>query len=517
MPALIRFLKDILRFTIDIDKRKFIYKKKGEIFMFLKQKKETKRKISFFMAAALVFSLIPAPSMANAAEKSTPNAKLQGNVDNATIKINGTTAVSGDSVSLKDGKATIIVEADNGYMFDSVDNITLETEVTGETLETTAPSSTPSGGAVSPDETDTPTTTPSSEPTETPGTPTSEPATGGAASGSSTEAAAYSLRENTTGTLNETKTSITFELTNITKNILIKLSGSAKPDTRKFKVTFENKLAKAGYEAKCDSKAFTSGNSVTGGSIVSLVVNADANCVFKDAPVVMANDIKAELTPNKTNTSYSVKGGIKITSETKVSISGKAYEKFNVTIKDASATLKNATLTATYNNKEFTGGEVLEGDAVILKITPKEGYAFTEVPVVKAGTATVPSSAFEKVAGGAYNVSVTIEAATELSVSGTAELQKLTDASPSDNANNASLAETDFTDEKVLGSFLNAFANDQYIDEAKANEIKTAVSKNEAYIQAALNVTGASAEAKTEATGLIKNDTSLGINTDNLS
>lgn len=517
MPALIRFLKDILRFTIDIDKRKFIYKKKGEIFMFLKQKKETKRKISFFMADALVFSLIPAPSMANAAEKSTPNAKLQGNVDNATIKINGTTAVSGDSVSLKDGKATIIVEADNGYMFDSVDNITLETEVTGETVETTAPSSTPSGGAVSPDETDTPTTTPSSEPTETPGTPTSEPVTGGAASGSSTEAAAYSLRENTTGTLNETKTSITFELTNITKNILIKLSGSAKPDTRKFKVTFENKLAKAGYEAKCDSKAFTSGNSVTGGSIVSLVVNADANCVFKDAPVVMANDIKAELTPNKTNTSYSVKGGIKITSETKVSISGKAYEKFNVTIKDASATLKNATLTATYNNKEFTGGEVLEGDAVILKITPKEGYAFTEVPVVKAGTATVPSSAFEKVAGGAYNVSVTIEAATELSVSGTAELQKLTDASPSDNANNASLAETDFTDEKVLGSFLNAFANDQYIDEAKANEIKTAVSKNEAYIQAALNVTGASAEAKTEATGLIKNDTSLGINTDNLS
>ena len=543
MPALIRFLKDILRFTIDIDKRKFIYKKKGEIFMFLKQKKETKRKISFFMAAALVFSLIPAPSIANAAEKSTPNAKLQGNVDNATIKINETTVVSGNSVSLQDGKVTIIVEADNGYMFDSVDNITLETEVTGETGETTAPSSTPSGGAVSPDETDTPSTTPSSEPTETPssaptdaptteptatasptpvvtetpGTPTSEPATGGATSGSSTEAAAYSLRENTTGTISETKTSITFELTGITKNILIKLSGSAKPDTRQFKVTFENKLAKASYKAECDSKAFTSGNSVTGGSIVSLVVNADANCVFKDTPVVMANDIKAELTPNETNTSYSVKGGIKITSETKVSISGKAYEKFNVTIKDASATLKNATLTATYNNKEFTGGQVLEGDAVILKITPKEGYAFTEVPVVKAGTATVPSSAFEKVAGGAYNVTVTIEAATELSVEGTAALQKLTDASPDDNANNASLAETDFTDEKVLGSFLNAFANDQDIDEAKANEIKTAVSKNEAYIQAALNVTGASAEAKTEATGLIKKDTSLGINTDNLS
>lgn len=494
--------------------------------MFLKQKKETKRKISFFMAAALVFSLIPAPSMVNAAEKSTPNAKLQGNVDNATIKINNTEVTSGASISLQDGKAAIIVEAINGYMFDNANNITLETEVIGETGETDTPSSSPSG-----EPTETPSSSPSEEPTETPSVPpvTEAPsaspstpaspsgtATSGAAGGSA-GTAAYSLRENATGVLNDTKTSITFELTGITENILIKLSGSAKPDTRKFKVTFEDNLTKASYKAVCNNKELTSGSTVTGGSIVSLVVNAESNCIFKEAPVVMANDIKAELTPDATNTSYSVKNGIKITSDTTVSISGTAYEKYNVTIKDSSKTLENATLTATYNGKDFTGGEVLEGDAVILKITPKAGYAFTEVPVVKAGTETVPSSAFEKAAGGAYNVSVTIKAATELSVSGTAELQKLTDASPDDNANNASLAETDFTDEKVLGSFLNAFANDQNIDEAKANEIKEAVSKNEAYLQAALNVTGASAEAKEEANNLIKNDSSLGINTDNLS
>ncbi len=497
--------------------------------MFFKQKKETKRKTSFFMAAALVFSLIPAPPVANA--ENLPNAKLQGNVNNATIEINGTEATSGASILLKNGTATITVKADDGYMFNSVSDVTLQTEITGEASGTTEPSTTPSGSTISPAPSDTPSGSPSSEPgtdatasptveptenptaeptenptteptntpsvppaTEAPSASPSAPASPSSAAangtdGNSAGTAAYSLREAVTGTLDSTKTIITFTLESITQDILIKLSGSAKADTRQFKVTFKNELAKANYEAVCDGKTLKDGSSVTGGSIVSLKISPKERCVFKEAPVVMVNDIKAELTPNEANTSYNVKNGIKITSDTTVAISGKAYEKYDVTIKDASSTLKNAVLTATYNNKEFTGGEVLEEDAVILKITPNAGHAFTETPVVKAGTETVPSSAFEIGAGGAYNVNVTIKASTELSVSGTAELQKLTDASPDDNANNDSLA----------------------------NEIKNAVSKDEAYIQAALSVTGASAEAKTEAASLIKNNTSLGIDAANLS
>lgn len=525
--------------------------------MFFKQKKETKRKTSFFMAAALVFSLIPAPPVANA--ENLPNAKLQGNVNNATIEINGTEATSGASILLKNGTATITVKADDGYMFNSVSDVTLQTEITGEASGTTEPSTTPSGSTISPAPSDTPSGSPSSEPgtdatasptveptenptaeptenptteptntpsvppaTEAPSASPSAPASPSSAAangtdGNSAGTAAYSLREAVTGTLDSTKTIITFTLESITQDILIKLSGSAKADTRQFKVTFKNELAKANYEAVCDGKTLKDGSSVTGGSIVSLKISPNERCVFKEAPVVMVNDIKAELTPNEANTSYNVKNGIKITSDTTVAISGKAYEKYDVTIKDASSTLKNAVLTATYNNKEFTGGEVLEEDAVILKITPNAGHAFTETPVVKAGTETVPSSAFEIGAGGAYNVNVTIKASTELSVSGTAELQKLTDASPDDNANNASLAETDFTDNKVIESFLNAFTNNKDIDDSLANEIKNAVSKDEAYIQAALSVTGASAEAKTEAASLIKNNTSLGIDAANLS
>ena len=128
----------------------------------------------------------------------------------------------------------------------------------------------------------------------------------------------------------------------------------------------------------------------------------------------------------------------------------------------------------------------------------------------------VPADNFEKTAGGVYNVSVTIKAATELSVSGKAELQKITDASPEDNANNASLAETDFTDEKILESFLDAFANNSSVNAETAKKIKEAVIKSEAYIQASINVTGASAEAKTEANTLIKENASIGIDADNL-
>ncbi len=521
--------------------------------MFLRQKKETKRKISFFMATALVFSLIPAPSMVNAEE--TLKATLQGSVGNATIKFNNQAVVSGNSISISsEGTATITVEANNGYIFNSENDVTLSAETIVEPDETTKPSVTPSteptnepsvtpsteptnepsvtpsteptsGPSVTPsaEPTSGPSVTPSTEPTSGPSVTTStEPASGPSvtASGGATKVAAYSLRTAVAdASLNETKTVITFTLSGITENILVRLSGNATKaadDTKSHTVKFNSSLIKASYEAICDGEKLQTNSSVTGGSIVSLNVIAGNNCIFKEAPVVMVNGSNVELTPNKTKTSYSVKSGIEITSDTTIDISGKAFEKYNVTIKDASDTLENATLTATYNNKEFTGGEVLEGDTVILKITPETGYAFNNIPIVKAGTVDVPADNFEKTAGGAYNVSVTIKAATELSVSGKAELQKITDASPEDNANNASLAETDFTDEKILESFLDAFANNSSVNAETAKKIKEAVIKSEAYIQASINVTGASAEAKTEANTLIKENASIGIDADNL-
>jgi len=545
--------------------------------MFLRQKKETKRKISFFMATALVFSLIPAPSMVNAEE--TLKATLQGSVGNATIKFNNNAVVSGNSISISsEGTATITVEANNGYIFNSENDVTLLAETIVEPDETTKPSVTPSteptdepsvtpsteptsGPSVTPstEPTNEPSVTPSTEPTNEPSvtpsteptsgpsvtpsaeptsgpsvtpsaeptsgpsvTPSTEPASGPSvtASGGAAKVAAYSIRTAVAdASLNKTKTVITFTLSGITENILVRLSGNATKaadDTKSHTVKFNSSLIKASYEAICDEEKLQTNSSVTGGSIISLNVIAGNNCIFKEAPVVMVNGSNAELTPNKTKTSYSVKNGIKITSDTTIDISGKAFEKYNVTIKDASGTLKNATLTATYNNKEFTGGEVLEGDTVILKITPEAGYAFNTIPIVKAGTVNVPAGNFEKTAGGAYNVSVTIKADTELSVSGEAELQKITDASPAGNANNASLEETNFKDEKILESFLDAFANNSSVNEETAKKIKEAVSKSEAYIQASINVTGASAEAKTEANTLIKENASIGIDADNL-
>ncbi len=288
--------------------------------MFFKQKKETKRKTSFFMAAALVFSLIPAPPVANA--ENLPNAKLQGNVNNATIEINGTEATSGASILLKNGTATITVKADDGYMFNSVSDVTLQTEITGEASGTTEPSTTPSGSTISPAPSDTPSGSPSSEPgtdatasptveptenptteptetpsvppaTEAPSTPTSAPsspssATANGTDGNSAGTAAYSLREAVTGTLDSTKTIITFTLESITQDILIKLSGSAKADTRQFKVTFKNELAKANYEAVCDGKTLQDGSSVTGGSIVSLKISSKERCVFKELLLYVA-------------------------------------------------------------------------------------------------------------------------------------------------------------------------------------------------------------------------------------
>jgi len=375
--------------------------------MFLRQKKETKRKISFFMATALVFSLIPAPSMVNAEE--TLKATLQGSVGNATIKFNNNAVVSGNSISISsEGTATITVEANNGYIFNSENDVTLLAETIVEPDETTKPSVTPSTEptdepSVTPstEPTSGPSVTPSTEPTNEPSvTPSTEPTSGPSVtpSGGATKVAAYSLRTAVAdASLNETKTVITFTLSGITENILVRLSGNATKaadDTKSHTVKFNSSLIKASYEAICDEEKLQTNSSVTGGSIISLNVIAGNNCIFKEAPVVMVNGSNAELTPNKTKTSYSVKNGIKITSDTTIYISGKAFEKYNVTIKDASGTLKNATLTATYNNKEFTGGEVLECDTVILKITPEAGYAFNTIPIVKAGTVNVPAGNF---------------------------------------------------------------------------------------------------------------------------
>ncbi|MCI9077370.1 MAG: leucine-rich repeat protein [Lachnospiraceae bacterium] len=307
---------------------------------------------------------------------------------------------------------------------------------------------------------------------------------------------------------------ITFTLDDITQDILIKLSGNAVADQRKFNVTFESELAKADYKAVCDGKELKTGDSVTGGSIVSLDITAKNNCVFKEAPAVMANGSNTELILDKTNNSYSVKDGIKITSDTKVAISGTAYEKYNVTLDGDRLT--NARLEATYNDQSFDGGDVIEGDTVTLKITPNTGYAFKDLPVVKNGSANVDASAFKELSGGAYSVDVIIKSAVTLSVSGKAEAQQITDgSSPSDNANNASLSGTDFTKPEVLDNFLDAFANNKTVDNIQ--EIKEAINNKTAYIQAAINVTGASIEAKEEARSLIKENTSLGIDANNLS
>ena len=194
-------------------------KRKGRIFLmkFFKQTKETKRKISFFMALAMIISLLPVSPYAKAATKSGTDPKVTVNCTVTGVTSAAVEKKTGTNVS---GAVIITLKADSGYIFNDKSNIHISTgsaaekgtittdcAVSGSSigennsqLEITTPSSieanattyeitvsninsditvTITGNATKKDTaTPTPTVTPITEPTETPTkAPTATPST----------------------------------------------------------------------------------------------------------------------------------------------------------------------------------------------------------------------------------------------------------------------------------------------------------------------------------------------------
>lgn len=84
---------------------------------FFRQTKETKRKLSFFMALAMVISLLPVSPVAKAATND-PKVVVECKIDHAKA------TVKGNSTS---GTAIVTITADTGYKFDDTSNIEVTT------------------------------------------------------------------------------------------------------------------------------------------------------------------------------------------------------------------------------------------------------------------------------------------------------------------------------------------------------------------------------------------------------
>ncbi len=384
---------------------------------FFKQTKETKRKISFFMALAMVISLLPVSPVAKAAVSNT-NTATDCNVyivNNCSTYVTVSDTLTGTAI--KDGAGTtsavIKVKAAGSFNISAVSSSSVDITETGKELGGLAVSD--NKGVVT-------------GVSVTVKKVTSKPA------GTVTSCAVSSSAVNTVSIKGVTEGKV--------KYAEITVDGIANGDveiTLSYKNTTEEEgkqnpnvsfntegLINAGVTAKSaynreeldlNTNATTA---VTNGSIVSLTITPDRNNKFNTAPVVKVGNDTVEVTA--TGNSYAV-NKIDITKDTTIVVSGKAEPegsseaKYNVSIEN---TLKNAKVVATFNKNPFENGKLTKSDVVSITVTPNDGYFYNEKnqPLVEASGA-VTKGALATDDSGSYTATVTgFTKATTIKVSG---------------------------------------------------------------------------------------------------
>lgn len=480
---------------------------------FLKQTKETKRKISFFMALAMIISLLPASPVVKAAANATgataSNCNVYVNLDKTSedyVKLDG--VVTGGAIAEKEATTASVILApkDKNVKFESVHpekGILGVPDGNGVTI-----------GSISLKKGDV-TTSASVVVRKKEGSDSKKPAV--AISSSSVNGNVIAEVS-----LSATGPSIEGENKNITGAVIsidgikegndievavVMEDGTAvTPSSKEVNVEFKVQIEGAIFKATSDGKVLATSSSsikLTEKSTINLEITPNTDKEFDGDPAVTATGASV----NGSVSGGIYKGTVAIgTEDVTVTINAKTKNKpatdtgFAVTY---SGKVENADIAVSLSGNEFESGDKVNAkDTLDITITPKSGYYFAEGRAPKVTLKSENSAALveKEATGNVYKVSVSsFKAATEITISGAAEKANVTnETKPESNVGAATL---DTSSIQVIEQNLkDAFKKGDKVTAASAAAVTEALNKGGA-IGVSLSVTTAGISANDAKTG----------------
>ncbi len=387
---------------------------------FFKQTKETKRKISFFMALAMVISLLPVSPVAKAASDTKTATDCNVYIVNECSKyVTVSDTLTGTAIKKGAGttSAVIKVKANDSYKISAVSSSSVDITETGKEL----------GGLTINDSAGKVVTGVSITVKKVTSNPGNISTSCAVSASSINKVSIKEAKEN-----NATYAAITVDgVKEGDVEITLSYKKTTEEETKNPTVSFNvgglsgaKITAKSVYDKKGVALDTSKTTPVTSGSIVSLTITPEGNNKFKNGPVVKKNsattvDVKAE------GTSY-VSGDITIDGTTTITVTGTAepedspVSKYSV---DLSGNITNADVVAEFGGKTFNSGKIGDltaKDTVTITVTPKTGYFYNETvqPLIEASGATT-KGALATGDSGSYIATVTgFTKATTIKVSG---------------------------------------------------------------------------------------------------
>lgn len=356
---------------------------------FFKQTKETKRKISFFMALAMIISLLPVSPVVKAAssDANTKDCNVYI-VNNCSTYVKVSDTLTGNAIkagSEATTSAVIKVKPENNYKIGAVSNASVNISQSDTVL----------GGLTVTDKSGNVVTGVSI----TVKSVTAEPSNITTSCAISSSAISkISIKEAAEG--NATYAAITVDGANSDVEITLSYKKAETGETTvTHEVTFKQHISNASIKAKArldgketalDTIANGGVLSVTSGSIIDITLTPGDKHIFKQEPTVKADGNIL----NKSGSGYNYSTNA-ITKDIEIEIEANAeLEESSGEVKYQigfdSTGLKNAKAVAEVNKTAFTGGELAAEEIVSITVTPDNGYVFTnkEQVLIEASGAT---------------------------------------------------------------------------------------------------------------------------------
>lgn len=455
---------------------------------FFKQTKETKRKISFFMALAMVISLLPASPVVKAASNDTSN--IYVNIDDASktyVKLDK--VVTGGATGDKEATtaSVIVVPKDNSVTFTNVksegaQDVTSAKAVTLGSIAIKKGEATTSASVVVRKKTD--------------GSGKADASVSPSALGNVIANASLVATGSGIANSSDCVTGAVISINGIAANNDIEVAivldngeevtnpGEDKTAT----VTFDDKkMTDATFKVEQDGKVIASSDNKTAkvlkSSIISLSIIPGKDKEFKELPKIIGAGVTIIKEGYKTGGVYEFTLQLGVAEQATVSINAVATDivpsvkEYTV---DYSSTIVNADIKVTLSGKNFeTGSKVKADDTLDIIISPKSGYYFdsANLPnVALAGkTATLDVTG---VVENDYKASVSqFTADTKIKISGTVKkADVVNETKPGDNVGAATLDTESI--QAIKTDLTGAFEKDSGITAASKAAVEAALENN---------------------------------------
>lgn len=401
---------------------------------FFRQTKETKRKLSFFMALAMVISLLPVSPVAKAEEKAA-NVTVTGSVTGAEI-----TSVTSNA-AISSGSALITLTANDGYAFTDKESVIVNMTTPGSANKAN-------------------------------NSCTVTAVTTSSMTGNAKVATSASIS-------NDGKT-YTLTVENISDDINVNLGGSATklcdvkyglPTTSNidYVVTLSNGYT---YNAK--------GNSVATGTVITIEATPKSGFAWEDEPtlptVSVAPANSATVVNFATLANNTAKATVKINAGTTITVSGGKVIADSTTDEICSVTINKSKLgsgialtTTNEDGTAFSANEIAKGKSINLIVkSVAENDIWSEVPDLTVTPDTSTKTDWAAGSGKAYTSKVTINANTTITVSGGSVVavddnvkdSVAENTTVAENANNMTVDTNTMKDAAVVNNIINAIVKE---------------------------------------------------------